>query len=195
MSENIFVKQRKQIIENLDVLIENKEWEESLALKVVQGRIIAYRDSLQEEIDEFNANSDEICDVTNEKMPELGENQVAVFICLYRSFGDNIALWEQTLGIFSGNALGRPIYRSQSEADKFISDKINREPEAYLEAWINKDMILDMPGHRKMTDKFGSELLSLKHGAITKDSVKYFTSGLGNKYSFVNGKLILISQK
>lgn len=190
MSEDIYVKQRQQIIENLDVLIENKGWEESLALKVIQGRIVAYRDSLQDEIVEYQESHQDICTATQEKKEKMAEDDVAVYVCLYRSFGDNIPKWEQTLAILTGNVLGRPVYRSEEEADKFISDKVNREPEAYIEVWIKKNMILELPPQRKMSDKFGSELLSLKQGAVSPDKIKYFTSGVGGKYRYVKGKLL-----
>ena len=190
MSEDFFVKQRKQIIENLDILIENKGWEEALALKVIQGRIVAYRDSLHDEIEEYNKDNRDTCVVTNEKKPSIPDDETAVYICLYRSFGFNLQKWEQTLAVFSGNALGRPVYKTEEEAKKFISDKINREPEAYIQVWIKKNAILELPPHRKMTDKFGSEILSLRQGAVSPSQIKKFTSGSGEKFSYVNGKLV-----
>ena len=64
MSEDVYIKQRRQIIENLDILIGNKEWEESLALKVIQGRIITYRDSLEAEIKDYTSTQSDRCEVT-----------------------------------------------------------------------------------------------------------------------------------
>ncbi|MBT4884658.1 MAG: type IVB secretion system protein IcmQ [Legionellales bacterium] len=195
MAETIFVKQRRQIIENLDVLIENKDWESSLALKVIQGRIVTYRDSLAQEIDEWQVSSGERCSVTNSISPKLADDEAAIFICLYKNFGDNIQLWERSLVNFSDNVLGRPIYSCEKEAQKFISGKVNREPEGFIEIWVKKDMLISMPPEKTLHDKYGSELLSLKQAALMQEKIMYFTSGVGDKYSFFNNKLVLIEEK
>lgn len=190
MSEDVYIKQRRQIIENLDVLIGNKEWEESLALKVIQGRIITYRDSLEAEIKEYEASHSTRCEVTKEVKQQISEDEIAVFVCLYRNYGDDMGKWAQALSKFSGNALGRPIYAAEAEAKKFMSSKVNREPEGYMEVWVKKDSILELPALRVMCDKFGSKLLNLKQGAISPKQIKYFTSGMGQKYVFNGSSLI-----
>jgi len=195
VSESLFVKQRRQIIENLDVLIENKDWESSLALKVIQGRIVTYRDSLAQEIEEHEVASADMCSVTSTLKRKLADDEAAIFICLYKNFGANISLWERSLAAFSGNVLGRPIYADEKEAQKFISGKVNREPEGFIEIWVKKDMIIHMPAEKTLHDIYGSELLSLKQGALIQDKIMFFTSGTGGKYSFVNNKLVPLEEK
>ena len=195
MAEDVFVKQRQQIIENLDVLIENKNWENSLALKVVQSRIVTYRDSLAKEIEEHAGSVDEAQDDGAMEKNQLPEGQTSIFICLYKSFGDDIAQWEKTLAGFTGHVLGRPIYATEEAAGKFISGKENREPEAYIEVWIKKDMVIDMPPARRLYDKFGSQLLTLKQGVLSPSQIQYFTSGVGKRYRFKDGRLTFLVEK
>lgn len=195
VTDDTFVKQRQQIIENLDVLIENKNWENSLALKVVQSRIVTYRDSLSQEIQEYESQAAQDAGSSSSDEAVLPDGQTAIFICLYKSFGDDIAQWEKTLARFSGHVLGRPIYATEAAAAKFISGKENREPEGYIEIWIGKDMIIDMPPSRMLYDKFGSPLLTLKQGGLSAKQIQYFTSGTGKRYRFKDDKLVFIAEK
>lgn len=195
MTDDIFVKQRQQIIENLDVLIENKNWENSLALKVVQSRIVTYRDSLSQEIEEHESQAAQDSGLSTSAEVVLPDGQTAIFICLYKSFGDDVAQWEKTLANFSGHVLGRPIYATEQSAGKFINSKENREPEGYIEVWIEKDMIIDMPPSRILYDKFGSPLLTLKQGALSSNQIQYFTSGVGKRYRFKDNKLVFVAEK
>ena len=192
MSEDVYIKQRRQIIENLDILIGNKEWEESLALKVIQGRIITYRDSLEAEIKDYTSTQSDRCEVTKEVKQQIADDEVVIFVCLYRNYSNDMSKWAQALSKFTGNALGRPIYATEAEAMKFMSSKVNREPEGYIEVWVKKDSVLELPALRVMHDKFGSKLLNLKQGAISPSQIKYFVSGVGDKYVFNGSTLTLI---
>lgn len=195
MIDDVFIKQRQQIIENLDVLIENKNWENSLALKVVQSRIVTYRDSLQQEIETYTEQVTQDAELGTNTEVALPDGQVAVFICLYKSFGDDVVQWEKALAHFSGHVLGRPIYATEAAAGKFINSKENREPEGYIELWVAKDMIIDLPASRALFDKFGNPLLTLKQGVLSAAQIQYFTSGTGKRYQFKDNKLIFVAEK
>jgi intracellular multiplication protein IcmQ len=161
----------------------------------LQSRIVTYRDALSQEIEAHESQAAQ--DTGSNKNTEVGlpDGQTAIFICLYKSFGDDIAQWEKTLASFSGHVLGRPIYATEEAAGKFISSKANREPEGYIELWIAKDMIIDMPPSRMLYDKFGSPLLTLKQGALSSNQIRYFTSGAGKRYRFTDNKLVFVAEK
>ena len=92
---------------------------------------------------------------------------------------------------FTGNALGRPIYATEAEAMKFMSSKVNREPEGYIEVWVKKDSVLELPALRVMHISLVVSF-NLKQGAISPSQIKYFVSGVGDKYVFNGSTLTLI---
>ena len=186
MSQDAAQRYRKQVVEHLDTLIQNKSWESSLALKVLQRRIIAYRDSLVDDIEVY----EEKPDIVIEQSSVIADDEQAVYICLYKNFADDISKWQAELGRFGHNILGRPIYAEESHALTFIESKADKKPEGFVEVWMKKTDIIRLPPERMLYDRFNHALLSIKPGVLTKKNIKFFTHGLGVKYVFKENKLV-----
>ena len=185
-------KYRQQVIEQLDALIEKKAWEKSLVLKVIQGRIIAYRDALMEEVEAARPQSASSDNAT--KISVMPDDMQPIFVCLFKRFADSIDKWQTELSRFDGNVLGRPIYAHAEQAQQFINNKEDKRTEGYIEIWVKKDAILQLPPERVLHDKNGNPLLSLKPNAVKKENVRYFTHGEGGKYALVKGRLVGVAE-
>lgn len=179
------VKEQQQIIEVLNHLIDNHEWDSTLLFKVLQKKVIAYRDALEDEI----ASADIVSSSADSAIPSTvvkSAEDVAVYISLYRNFGDDIVLWQKALSSFSGSTLGRPVYLHEDEVKRLIAGKLDRRNEAYIEAWVDKGAIINVSAEKALFDSYGARLVSLRQGFLKVENIKYFTHGSGAKF-FYNG--------
>ena len=187
MPDKPSVEAKRHIISVLDNLIAKKEWESSAVFRVLKKRIVNYRNSLKQDIEQeelahkvnHNNRSDEY----------ILEGYVKVYISIYQGQGDNLNLWEAAVKNLPFSFLGRPAYDNESKVKNFMDSKVNKDVEGYAEVWIKEGGILDVPDDKVTFDTLGNKLISLDKNTFDSSQIKFFTKATGAKFRFLNHHL------
>ena len=183
---------KREISNILTKLAANPVWDESLPLKVLKKRIIDYNDELLANIEEDQklGNSSREVFITDESP---AEDECKIYIVIHHVKGNDMNSWARVISSLSHSSHGRPIYDNESAAQKLLSTKSEKDKDGYVEVWVKKSDIINLPKDRILYDKFGHHLLSIDPKAIEVGGVKFFYHISGRKYKFYNLKLILVN--
>ena len=195
MSDNKkFIKKSKSIITVLRDLYNNKNWDASLPLKVLKKRVAAYISQLENDIENIESSPDSGAE-KKVSVKILPAGYVKIFIMLHQNDGERLMSWNASILSLTSSVLGRAVYAKESEAVKAMSHKEYKEKEGYVELWVSRDVIIDLPDEKSIFDKDGQKILSLKQKAITTENIKYFVHASDNKYEFINSVVSAIVEK
>lgn len=176
MTEEIdYEKEAKKLLTALDDAIATGPWDKSVFLKAIGKKLREIRHDYKTKLglkteQELEAERHAQQVTTHASR----SNQQCVYISLYNADGTNMEKWEKLLLAIERQIITRPVYRVETEIRALIRSKQNKRNEAYISVWIDKDKVLEPQHTKKVTDKLGHELMSLKDGAIKMDNIESF---------------------
>jgi intracellular multiplication protein IcmQ len=188
MKENLSPQQNQDILKALDDAIEQGPWEDSNFLRVIGKNLRKIREDYANHLAGDNAEKIDL-EANLAKRVALRSGQQEIFIALYSSEGGNLHVWERILSNLPNQIISRPIYTNEEDVRNFIKSKENKNNEAYVSIFIDKNAILTLAPDKTPLDKFGKTLLNLKDRALHLENINHFVHGF-ETYQFIKGKLI-----
>lgn len=186
-TEEDYLRLNKEIIAVVERLEAAGDWESSLFLR---STLKPFKEMQQRAL-EVNENFLELAQQeTQQYMPD--QQQQRVFILLYQAKGHDLHLWQLQLKSLPQHIQGRPIYQDEAQVKKFLRgcDHINSSTYAYIEAYVERNKLLSAAQPR--LDKFGSELLMFKEGALKTTNIVAFYHN-DQCYNVRNGEIIKLN--
>ena len=173
------------IVVLLDRIFSAGDWEESLFLRNTAKPLRKIYEDAQEAIQKLQGNS-----AQNYTLSVLQEDEKLLFISLFQSQGLDLRKWEAQLNSIDRYLLGRPIYFEEADVARAIRIKAIQTAEAYCSMVIKKAWILNDLLRPPRLDRNGRPLVNVKPGQIRSEYIREFVHQ-GDRYYFVNGKLLL----
>ncbi len=188
MAEKQINEQYDKILKALNKAIDEGPWDKSNFLRMVGKNLTSIRDSFLARV---GAKSDEELRAESHlanKMALRGTQQ-EIFISLYSIDGTNIQSWERIIANLPRQTISRPIYIREEDLKEILKTKDNKNNEAYVSIYIEKEDILSLPPDKVLKDKLGTPLLSLKDRTLNLDNISRFVHVTG-VYQFQKGRLV-----
>lgn len=177
-----------KLINILDDLLKNKEWESTLLLRTAKKRLQALRDEAQQIANELNPSfsSKEPAQITE----VIKEGYVKVYISLYQTQGSNLKIWHNMLKSLAKYSITRPVYDNEEYVRELIRSKPDMQRHGYAAVTVKKSGII---GSEKVNlDQFNHKLLTLKEGAVTLENIIEFVHANEKRYIIRGDTLILL---
>lgn len=188
MNERLSDEQNARILKALNKAIEEGPWEKSNFLRMVGKNLTAIRDDF---LTRLGAKSEH--ELKNESQlankMALRSSQLEIFISLYSSDGINIQSWERIVANLPKQTISRPIYSNEENLKEVLKLKDNKNNEAYVAIFIDKQDILSLAPDKVPKDKLGTSLLSLKDRTLNLENISRFVHVTGS-YQFLRGRLV-----
>lgn len=188
MNERLSDEQNARILKALNQAIEEGPWDKSNFLRMVGKNLTAIRDDF---LTRLGAKSEH--ELKNESQlankMALRSSQLEIFISLYSSDGINIQSWERIVANLPKQTISRPIYSNEENLKEALKLKDNKNNEAYVAIFIDKQDILSLAPDKVPKDKLGISLLSLKDRALNLENISRFVHVTGS-YQFLKGRLV-----
>lgn len=191
MSERLTDEQNAEILEALNKAIEEGPWDKSNFLRIIGKNLISIRDNYLARLGastEVQLKAE--AHIANQMA--LRGSQQEIYISLYCFDGTNIQSWERIVANLPRQTISRPIYASEESLKEVLRLKDNKNNEAYVAIYINKDDILTMSPDKTPKDKLGTPLLSIKDKSLNLDNLSRFVHVSGT-YQFIKSHLIKMS--
>lgn len=186
--------QLKQISEKLAALlrdlIETGNWEASLFLRTAYKRF----KELHDEAVKLSKKFDRVSGPSADKLhrDKLKQGYILVYVSIYQSDPLNMIKWENTLKTIREYSITRPIYSSKAHVEEAIRSKQGSFNEGYVSVYIKKEDVIPPYAGKKVEDRWGHELLTLRDGSLLPINILEFVHN-DRKYEFLNRKLVLKS--
>ena len=177
----------QKIIQILDKVIEDGDWEATLFLRTIGKQLKELREKGIELLE--NAPSDE---KTSQAIfaKALQEGQLKIYISLFQSDGSDLNKWEGLLKGIGDYSVSRHIYGSEEQIQAMVRSKSDPRREAYAVVSVAAGELIKAYSGRKITDRSGFELLTLKDSAVKPENIIEFVHN-AKRYHFHQGKLVL----
>lgn len=179
------------VLKILSDLLEHAPWASSAFLRVLGKKLQGIYDSFEQEVETGHKPLAETA-IRNQKERKPSETQQEVFVALYSSEGTNLQSWEQNLNNLPKQAVSRPIYAEEAAVKSFIRTKDKKANEGYAVIYVNQADILPTPLEKTPKDRLGTELLTLKDGALALNQLVRFVHK-DHMYRYEYGRLIKIT--
>jgi intracellular multiplication protein IcmQ len=183
-----YISLAKGIIEDVDTVLNEKEYESSLFLRNITKPLRNIRQNAVEVLERLDVQQE----AGKKKIPVLQENMVPVYILLFQQYGHNMKNWEQLLGSLDRYVLGRPIFENEEEVQKVVRLKMSEEQEGYVKVAVAKSALESNSEVSRRTDRHGNTLLTLPAGSVSSDYILEFVHGK-KRYYFIEGELVDVS--
>ncbi len=179
-----------QVAKLLKDLLATGNWEASLFLRTAYKKIYElYEEALSLSAQLGKNTTPEFEKVHQER---LNQGLVLVYISIYQSDPLNLSKWETTLKSIREYSITRPVYGQQDHVEEAIRSKPGAINEGFVTVYIKKEDIIPPYAGKKVEDRWGHELLTLRDGSLLPSNILEFVHQ-GKKYEFKNGKLSLKS--
>jgi intracellular multiplication protein IcmQ len=182
------IKFSKQLITELDSLLNTGDWEKSLFLRAMAKRINNIREDTQDLVEELN-DGDSNSIIENSNFDKTKEGYVKVYISLYQADGNNLQIWQIMLKSLAKYSINRPIYAKEEDVKAMIRSKADPIRHSYVVIMVTPDSIIKPESQQ--TDNLGHELLALKENSIETENIVSFVHANKKNYIFHDNKLIL----
>ncbi|RUR12250.1 Dot/Icm secretion system protein IcmQ [Legionella sp. km772] len=188
MNERLTDEQNARILKALNKAIEEGPWDKSNFLRMIGKNLITIRDDF---LTRLGAKTEH--ELRNESQlankMALRSNQQEIFISLYCFDGTNIQSWERIVANLPKQTVSRPIYANEEDLKEILKLKDNKNNEAYVAIFIDKQDILTLSSDKILKDKLGTPLLSLKDRTLNLENISRFVHSTGT-YQFQRGRLV-----
>jgi Dot/Icm secretion system protein IcmQ len=184
------LKLSKQLVKDLDKLLETGNWEESLFLRTMSKRLNSIRDEAQE-LEESLIKSGTAPIIEKSPVYQLKEGYIKVYILLYQVDGNNLSIWQNMLKSLTKYSVNRPIYTSEEHVQAVVRSKPDPIRHAYVIVAVKKDEVIS--SETQKLDSQGHNLFILKEKAIDAKNIISFVHANKKIYNFQNNKLHLQS--
>jgi intracellular multiplication protein IcmQ len=188
MKEKLTDEQNTEILKSLNKAIEEGPWDKSNFLRIIGKNLITIRDKF---LAKLGASSPEEARAESHLASQIAlrSNQQEIYVSLYSFEGSNIQNWERIVANLPKQIISRPVYAEEESLKAILKLKENKNNEAYVAIYINRDDILVMSPDKILKDKWGNSLLCLKDRTLSVDNISRFVHATGI-YEFVKGRLI-----
>lgn len=188
MTERLTDDQNAEILKALNKAIEEGPWDKSNFLRIIGKNLISIRDNY---LARLGASSQEQlrADAQLASQKAIRSAQQEVYVSLYCFDGTNIQSWERIVANLPRQAVSRPIYENEDQLRETLKLKDNKNNEAYVAIYIDKNDILTMAADKTPKDKLGTSLLTLKDRALNLENLSRFVHVSGT-YQYNKGRLV-----
>jgi Dot/Icm secretion system protein IcmQ len=180
-----------QLIHGLDKVIAEGHWEGGLLFQAAGKKLRDLREKLQQE---FSIDIDNEASPT--EMKDILKQQsglIEIFISLYNADGRNVKKWELVLASLTKQLVSHAIYKKEKDIKDTISAKENPINDAYVVAYVSEmDILTPSFRDKKLLDRFGHELISIKENALKNENITKLVH-LSGEYSYHKGQLTKIT--
>jgi len=177
-----------KLVNILDELLGNKEWDATLLLRTAKKRLTGLRDEAQEIANELNETITST--VPEQVAATIKEGHIKIYISLYQTQGANLKIWHDMLNSLAKYSMTRPVYDTEEHIRELIRSKPDLERHAYAVVAMEKNGIIDT--ENTAMDKFNHELLTLKEGAVQLENIIEFVHANNKRYVFRGDSLVLL---
>lgn len=180
----------KRLIEQIDKLLSTGDWESSTFLKAYKKKFLEIREKAQKILDDLTSLSEESTQTASVKTDKPG--YCKVYISLHQAQGKSLQYWEQLLLNLPRHIINRPIYREEAHIKSLIRSKPDAIREGYVVVLVEEKNIISGYSGRKVIDRLGHELLTVKDNAVKLENIIEFIHDQKH-YHFIEGRLQLIA--
>lgn len=191
MKEQLTDEQSAEILKALNQAIEEGPWDKSNFLRMIGKNLSTIRDDFLAYLGARSEHELKVESQLANKMA-LRSNQQEIFISLYSFDGTNLQSWERIVANLPKQSISRPIYSNEEDVNETIKLKENKNNEAYVAIYVDKNAFLALPPDKVLKDKWGRELITLKDNSLNLDNLTRFVH-ISGTYQFNKGHLIKIS--
>lgn len=191
MKERLTDEQNAEILKALNKAIEEGPWDKSNFLRIIGKKLGAIRDSFITRLSSSTPEKQRAESRHANKMA-LRTTQQEIFISLYSFEGTNLQNWERVVSNLPRQSISRPIYANEEQLNEVLKLKENKNNEAYVAIYIEKDDVLSLSTEKILKDKLGTPLLSLKDKSLNLENISRFVHVTGT-YQYSKGRLIKMS--
>lgn len=186
--------QLKEIIDQLSQILREilhgANWDASLLLRTASKRL----QELYEEAERLSIKLGKTSapDAATLHQDKINQGYILVYVSIYQAEPHSLAKWENTLKTIREYSITRPIYRVEEYVAEAIRSKIGSVKEAYVSVYIKPDDIIAPYAGKKVEDRWGHELLTLRDNCLLTSNIVEFVHQ-GKRYTYRDGKLVLKS--
>jgi hypothetical protein len=178
----------KRLIEILDNLLTNGDWDSSLFLKTIKKRIQDIIDETHGIMDKGESEALSIESMKDKFNQPLPKGYIRVYILLYQIEGNKIASWQSSLKILLTHSSSRPTYKNESHIQELVRSKKDIEHYGYAVVNIVENGIYEQ--ERLPKDVLGHEMVMLKDGMLKRENIIGFVHANKRRYNFADGELV-----
>lgn len=177
-----------RLVNILDDLLKNKEWEATLLLRATKKRLLNLRDEAQQIANDLNTSSTskEASQIT----APIKEGYIKVYIALYQTQGSNLKIWYDMLKSLAKYSITRPVYDNEEYVRELIRSKPDMQRHGYAVVTAKKSGIIE--SGKVHLDQFNHKLLTLQEGAVTLENIIEFVHANEKRYIIRGDTLILL---
>ena len=177
--------------ESIDIESARPGWDSGPVLRVYKKRLLAVREKIVAMIDGLKNRKRE--DAIVDKVQVSHEGCSLVYIALFQLDGCDMVRWEVTIKSLARCISGRPVYRSEADVRKYISNRSKVDQDAYVSMWVSDQILNNQNMCLIGKDIFGCEVLTLPAEAIVHANIVEFVHSNQYHYQLVNNRLSLKS--
>jgi len=182
------IKLNQQLIEAIDHVLAEGNWSDGVLLKTIGDRLQSLKKRFQQTLELGNAALQPGPDNLAQRVAKR-TGQREVFVSLYNADGNSLQKWERLLQTIGSQLVSRPVYQKESHVRALVRSKLQRQNEAYINAYVSEHDFLVPPGGQHPTDKLGHPLLLVKQGAFAASDIIRFVHRSG-QYVYKLGRLV-----
>ncbi len=177
-----------RLVNILDDLLKNKEWEATLLLRTAKKRLLNLREEAQQIVNDLNV-------ISTPKEPSqviapIKEGYIKVYIALYQTQGSNLKIWHDMLKSLAKYSITRPVYDNEEYVRELIRSKPDMQRHGYAVVAVKENGIIE--SGKVHLDQFNHKLLTLQEGAVTLENIIEFVHANEKRYIIRGDTLILL---
>lgn len=177
-----------RLVNILDDLLKNKEWEATLLLRTAKKRLLNLREEAQQIVNDLNV-------ISTPKEPSqviapIKEGYIKVYIALYQTQGSNLKIWHDMLKSLAKYSITRPVYDNEEYVRELIRSKPDVQRHGYAVVAVKENGIIE--SGKVHLDQFNHKLLTLQERAVTLENIIEFVHANEKRYIIRGDTLILL---
>lgn len=178
----------RELIKSLDDLLAAGDWDATLFLKANKKRLEELRSRAQAVLDQMVVSESS----SKQTVREVPLGYKMVYISLFQSESNNLIKWQSAIRGLERYSVSRPVYAEEEHVRTLIRNKADPTREAYVVAFVKETDIVKPYLGKKVQDRFGHELVTLREQAIDlRNLIEFIHDGKHYHYSPEQG-LVLI---
>lgn len=178
----------RDLIQALNKLLDAGDWDTTLFLKANKKRLLDLRGRAEAVLEQIAVQKATQKIKTREAPPGCK----MVYVSLFQAESTNLVKWQNIIKTLEKYSASRPVYLEEEHVRALIRNKADPTKEGYVVTYVReKDIVKPYLG-KKIQDRYGHELITLREFAIHLDDIVEFVHA-NKRYQYSSEKgLILI---
>lgn len=160
----------RDLIKSLDELLEAGDWDATLFLKANKKRLLDLKSRAQAVLDQMAEG--EITSGPTVRQAPPGYKMV--YISLFQAESNNLIKWQSAIKGLEKYSVSRPVYAEEDHVRALIRNRLDPTKEGYIVAFVKETDIVKPYLGKKLQDRYGHELVTLREAAVDLNHVIEF---------------------